>query len=246
MPTGTAATTSFVFGSIAASEFGGTATIPADVRSRVTARTATATAAASKSAPPTPSSVKRRPVDRPQRRRPRARSRARRRNALRRRQRRIVGEHRLLEALQSLARLEAQLLGEQAARLVVDTQRVGLSAGAIEREHQLPAKALAQWMLRNESLQLRSDVGVAAESQIGLEPLLHCAEPQLVQPADLALSERVVGEVGEGRPAPEGERLRERRRPRRSALPAASARRPSSTRRPNRSTSSSSGPTSRT
>ena len=148
---------------------------------------------------------------RPRQRRPCARSRARRRNALRRRQRRIVAEHRLLEALQSLARLETQFLGEQAARLVVDTQRVRLSAGAIEREHQLPAKAFAQWMLRNQSLQLRSDVGVAAESQIRLEPLLDCAEAQLVQPADLALSERVVGEVGEGRPAPEGERFSERR-----------------------------------
>ena len=148
---------------------------------------------------------------RPPQRRPCTRSRARRRNALRRRQRRIVVEHRLLEALQSLARLETQFLGQQAARVVVDTQGVRLSAGAIEREHQLPAKAFAQWMLRNQSLQLRSDVGVAAESQIRLEPLLDCAEAQLVQPADLALSERVVGEVGEGRPTPEGERFSERR-----------------------------------
>ena len=43
-------------------------------------------------------------------------------------------------------------------------------------------------MLRHQSLQLGSDVGVATESQIGLEPLLHCAEAQFVQPADLALS----------------------------------------------------------
>jgi len=35
-------------------------------------------------------------------------------------------------------------------------------------------------MLRYQTLQLRSDVGVSAESQLRLKPLLDCAEAQLV------------------------------------------------------------------
>ena len=48
-----------------------------------------------------------------------------------------------LEALEALARLEAELLSERTAALLVCVQRFGLTAGAVEREHVLGAKVLA-------------------------------------------------------------------------------------------------------
>jgi hypothetical protein len=46
-----------------------------------------------------------------------------------------------------------------------------LPARAIEREHQLRAKTLAQRMLANESLELGDELRMAAEREVGLDPL---------------------------------------------------------------------------
>ena len=113
---------------------------------------------------------------------------------------------------QALARLDAELLGEQAARLVVDTQRVRLTAGAIEREHQLPAQPLAQRMTGDERLELGDDLGVTREREVGLDPFLDGGQAELLQAGDLLLRERVEGEVRERRAAPETQRLAEERR----------------------------------
>ena len=86
-------------------------------------------------------------------------------------------------------------------------------------------KSLAQRVRGDERLALGDDVRVPAEGQIGFDPVLDQADPQLLQPRDLHLRERLVPEVGERRTAPEGERLAKmRRRPfgrvRRQRLPA--------------------------
>ena len=46
-----------------------------------------------------------------------------------------------------------------------------------------------------------------AERELGVDPLLERREPELLEPLDGRLGERLVGEVGERRPAPELERL---------------------------------------
>ena len=48
---------------------------------------------------------------------------------------------------------------------------------------------------------------VTAELDLGLEPVLERGQPQLVEPGDLVLEERLEREVGERRPAPERERV---------------------------------------
>ena len=53
---------------------------------------------------------------------------------------------------------------------------------------------------------------VVSELDLGLEPVLERRQPQLVEAGDLALEERLEGEVGERRPAPERQGVRERRR----------------------------------
>ena len=69
-----------------------------------------------------------------------------------------------------------------------------------------PAEPLAQRVPGDERLQLADELGVAAEREVGLDPLFERRELQLVQARDLRLCERLVGEVGQGGTPPEGER----------------------------------------
>ena len=66
-------------------------------------------------------------------------------------------------------------------------------------------------MLGDEGLELGDERRVPAEREVGLDPLLERREPQLLEPLDGRARERLVGEVGERRPAPELERLAEQR-----------------------------------
>ena len=60
-----------------------------------------------------------------------------------------------LELAQPLARLDPELLDQLPARVLVRLQRVGLPVGAVEREHQLRAQALAVRVLVDQPLELR-------------------------------------------------------------------------------------------
>ena len=63
-------------------------------------------------------------------------------------------------------------------------------------------------MLRHERLQLPCQLGIPTRVQILLDPLLEAGEVEILQTRDLGLGETAVGEVGERRAPPEGERLR--------------------------------------
>ena len=164
---------------------------------------------------------------------------SRRRGTLVRRQSRVLAKDRLLELVQRRARLDAELVDEQPARLAIDLERLGLSTGAVERSHERRAQPLAQRMLADEHLELGDELGVAAEREVGFDAPLERAQAELFEAADLGLRERLVGEVGERRPAPEAERVAEPLRRELGRAPAA----PPRTSRSKRSRSSSSGPT---
>ena len=66
---------------------------------------------------------------------------------------RVLGENRLLELPQALARLDPELVGQGAAGVAVGLQRVGLAVAAVQREHQLRAQALAVRVLGDEALE---------------------------------------------------------------------------------------------
>ena len=108
--------------------------------------------------------------------------------------------------------VEAELAIERLARIAVGLERLGLAAGPVERQHQLRPQSFAGWMVRDQPLQLRDQRLVAAEGEVGLDPILDRDQPRLLEPGDLVLGERLIGEVGERRPAPERERLIEARR----------------------------------
>ena len=120
-----------------------------------------------------------------------------------------MAQDRLLEALQRLTRLQAELLHQLRSRQPVGLERLRLAIGPVEREHQLAAQPLPQRVLADEPLELAHQVGVAAVLEVGFDPLLESRQAQLLEPRDLGLREALVGQVGECRPAPEGERLME-------------------------------------
>jgi hypothetical protein len=119
----------------------------------------------------------------------------------------FLAQHRLLERPQLLAGLEPELADEEVARLAVRRQRVGLSARAVEREHELAAQPLAQGVLRDETLRLRHELRVPPEREIGIDAILERSEAQLLQPLDVDAGERLERQIGERTAAPQRERL---------------------------------------
>ena len=104
-----------------------------------------------------------------------------------RRHRRVLLENGALEPLQLGARLDAELVHERLARPRELGQGVRLAAGAVEREHQLRPRPLAQRLRLDESLQLGDHLGVPAELEIEVDPVLQRRQPQLLQPEPVEL-----------------------------------------------------------
>ena len=73
----------------------------------------------------------------------------------------------------------------------------------------LGAEALAQWVLADQRFQFAHDGAVAAEREVGLEPRFERGHAELLEPRALGLCERLGGELGQRRPAPERQRLAE-------------------------------------
>lgn len=121
----------------------------------------------------------------------------------------LLAEDRAVESFQLLARLDPEVVDERRPGRLVRVERLCLTAGAIQREHEQSAKRLAERMLCDDSLELGDHLGVATGFDVGLDPLLDRDDPELFEPADLSLGERLEHEVCEWRPPPEGEGLPE-------------------------------------
>ena len=114
---------------------------------------------------------------------------------------------------------------EPRARAAVRLECLGLPAAAVEREHQLPVQPLPSRVLVDERLELRHELGCAAGcEQSASSRSSQRQQPQLLEPCDLYLRERLVGEVGQRLADPERECLVEPHRRRRMAPSAASRR----------------------
>ena len=125
----------------------------------------------------------------------------------RRVERGVLPQHAGLELLERGRGLEPERLDEGGASRAEHLERLGLPAGAVERDHQLAAQALVERMLAHEPLELGDELGAAAELELGLEALLRDREAQLAQALDDRPRERLEREIGERLAPPEGERL---------------------------------------
>src|SRR5262249_8372051 len=117
-----------------------------------------------------------------------------------------------LELLQHRSGVDPELLGEQPTPALEHLQRVGLPAAAIQRKHQLATQPLAERVLGDERLQLRDQLVMSAERQVGLDPIADRRQPELLQPRDLTLGERLTPEIGQRLAVPERERIAQTRR----------------------------------
>ena len=113
-----------------------------------------------------------RAADSGQRGRRRFLDRRRRRRLCCKLQRRVLVQYLALELLERRARLDPDLLDERLPPALEDLQRVRLPSAAIEGEHQLGAGTLTERRSGDERLQLGDELVVAAERQIGVEPIV--------------------------------------------------------------------------
>ncbi len=133
-------------------------------------------------------------------------------------------------------RIDAELLREQPAALTEDGQRVGLAAEPVEDGHVLAAQPLVGGMAADQRGQLRHQLGVASEGQVGVEPVGGRRQPQVLQPGRLP-GQRRVAQPGQGGPPPQ----RQRRAEQLGGLRGRLALRASASRPANRSASSEPG-----
>ena len=64
-------------------------------------------------------------------------------------------------------------------------------------------KSFPQRVLDDELVQFADELGVTPEREVGVDPPLEGREPQLLDPPDRRLRERLVCEVGQRSAAPE-------------------------------------------
>jgi hypothetical protein len=98
--------------------------------------------------------------------------------------------------------LEAELVDERRARVRVRLECVALSPRSVKGEDELAPAALAERLLDDECLQLGHELGVTTERELGIEPAFERVEPESLE-TDGRRDHRLVGQVGERRPAPE-------------------------------------------
>jgi hypothetical protein len=118
----------------------------------------------------------------------------------------VLVQDEALQLLQLRRRLEAELVGQVGARLLVGAQRLRLPAAAVEGEHVLGAEAFADRVLLAEHFQLGDELGVVAEDQLGFDACLDGAQPQLLEAPRLELQRKRSRQVRVGMAAPERER----------------------------------------
>ena len=113
----------------------------------------------------------------------------------------------MLEALEPLPGIEPELLDEQPPPLLVDVERLGLPARAVEGEHQLSSEAFAKRLPGDKCVKLGDELRVPAQREVGVQPLLDCAHPEFFEAGSLDLDELDRVEIGKRLASPQVERL---------------------------------------
>ena len=113
----------------------------------------------------------------------------------------ILPEDRPLELLELLARVDAQVLDEHAACVLVGGEGLRLPPRLVQGEHQERAEVLAVRMLACERLERGDDIRVVPELDLEPGELLARRELQLQEARHGGLRERLEREILERLPA---------------------------------------------
>ena len=106
-----------------------------------------------------------------------------------------------------MAGIDRQLLQKQSPRILVHVQRFSLPTRPIQRRHQGGPETLPQRILPDHRRQLRDQLTVPPQCKVRIDPELHGSESDLLEPGDRGQSEALVGEIGQRRAPPQGQRL---------------------------------------
>ena len=118
----------------------------------------------------------------------------------------VVREDRLLQPPELGPRLEPELVGENAPRLLERLQCIRLPAAAVERQHQLPPQPLPERVVRERRTERRGQLPLLAERETDLELLLERVDAQRLEPPRLGGEPRRRRQALERGPTPEVER----------------------------------------
>ncbi len=106
--------------------------------------------------------------------------------------------------------VDAQLVRQDLSGPLVGAQRLGLAPISVIGQHQEAPEAFPPGMPCQQGLQLPDRPGLGAARQQPFDPDFLRLEAKLIEPSGLGEERGLVGEVGEGRPAPQGQRVVER------------------------------------
>jgi hypothetical protein len=119
----------------------------------------------------------------------------------------LAGQDPFLPAAEFRARLDAQLLDQRPAGILVGLQRLRLPAGVGQRLHELGMQVLAQRVLSGQLVQLGHQPGVLAELEVSLDAVFEHLQPELFQPRHELVPQHLAGHVEQGFCAPQPQRL---------------------------------------
>ena len=136
----------------------------------------------------------------------------------------VLLQHPPLELLEPRRRIDPELVVERSAESLERVQRFGVPAAAVERQHQLATRPLAERMAAYECLELGDELRLAPEGKLGVDALLEAGELLFDEPCLLQPGEGLC-ELRERHAAPQVERTRSSRAAS-SKRPSASASRP--------------------
>ncbi len=129
-----------------------------------------------------------------------------------RRPRRLAPQHREMDRLQFRRRVDAEFVGQPLPHSLVGREGIGLAAHLGQRAHPQAGDALVERMLLGQRVEFGDDLARVAEGEVGLDAVLRRGQAQVAQARGGRRGERGVLDVGENRPAPQGERFAQRPR----------------------------------
>ena len=122
-------------------------------------------------------------------------------------QRRGVAEDRLFERPQLRAGLDPDLFDQPPAPLAVALESIGLTPGAVQRQHQLTPQLLVERLGRDGSLKVGNQLVVASEHERHVDALGPGGAPLVVEPRRSRACVPLECEIGQRVAAPQSERL---------------------------------------
>ena len=124
---------------------------------------------------------------------------------------RVVFQNRLLEVPEIWGGIDTQLLSERRPGSLGDAQRVGLSTGPVQGEHELSCESFDEGVFSDQGLQLTDHLPMAPQSQVSLDTELDGISSEFLQTGDLRAQRHGIGEIGIRGTSPESEGFAQRR-----------------------------------